>query len=253
MMARADAGDVVPATEQDLDVILGWLEREHQEEGEGFWDNRARIRQALGQGKLWVLCVAGEAVAFQAFEGLVGIVNVRKDKQRHGLGTALFEASLERAMATGVNVMVGECAPATSLSFWEECGFTRYFDDGRRGAVLVYRALRRRLDVPEDLPRVRVKVSFFPDLVLSDPSVAPIAEHVVSAGRWDDGGLTLEERVVGVTLGLPGDGDLVVKIEVNSRVRYFGKAKRDAAELIGVQRDPQLTCYVIDELELPEH
>ena len=221
MTERADAGAVVPATEQDLDAILGWLEREHREDGEGFWDNRARIREALGQGKLWVRRAGGEAVAFQAFEGEVGIVNVRKDMQRQGLGTALFEASLERAMASGVNVLVGECAPASSLSFWERHGFTRYHDRGRRGAILVYRVLRRRLDVPEELPRVRVKVSFFPDLVLSDPSVAPIAEHVVSAGRWDDGGLTLEER--------------------------------DAAEFIGVQRDPKLTCYVIDELELPEH
>jgi hypothetical protein len=35
--------DVVKATQADLDYILGWLEREHEEDGEGFWCNKRLI------------------------------------------------------------------------------------------------------------------------------------------------------------------------------------------------------------------
>ena len=39
--------EVLPATENDLKVILGWLEREYEEDEEGFWSNRCMITRSF--------------------------------------------------------------------------------------------------------------------------------------------------------------------------------------------------------------
>lgn len=85
-----------------------------------------------------------------------------------------------------------------------------------------------------------------------DPSSETLAVHTVPAGRWDDGLLSLERRIVGVTLGLRAGSDLVMRIEVDGREIYFGKAKRDQALDIGVQQHDAGTCFYIDEVEPPE-
>ena len=58
--------EVLPATENDLKVILGWLEREYEEDEEGFWSNRCTITRSFREeGDLWVISKDGEAAAFQ--------------------------------------------------------------------------------------------------------------------------------------------------------------------------------------------
>ena len=56
---------VVKATPADLTTVLGWLEREYDDDGEGFWCNRRLIERALDDGDLWAIRGAGDAVAFQ--------------------------------------------------------------------------------------------------------------------------------------------------------------------------------------------
>ena len=47
--------EVLLATENDLKVILGWLEREYEEDEEGFWSNRCTITRSFREeGDLWV-------------------------------------------------------------------------------------------------------------------------------------------------------------------------------------------------------
>ena len=58
--------EVLPATENDLKVILGWLEREYEEDEEGFWSNRCMITRSFREDRdLWMIRKDCEAVAFQ--------------------------------------------------------------------------------------------------------------------------------------------------------------------------------------------
>jgi hypothetical protein len=54
--------EVVKATPADLAAVLAWLEREYEEDGEGFWCNRRIIDNALEHGDLWVIRRGDEPV-----------------------------------------------------------------------------------------------------------------------------------------------------------------------------------------------
>lgn len=127
--------EVVEATQGDLEHSLTWLKDEFNRYGEGFWVNESLIRSCFSNGELWVVREAGQAVAFHAEGYNDPIVCVRKDMQRRGYGTALAHAWFDRARRDGVNVLVGECMPQSSLPFWEKLGFTVYRGpDERAGA-----------------------------------------------------------------------------------------------------------------------
>ena len=54
-MRTKDHEEVVQATKVDLSVILGWLEHEYQEDGNGFWCNRRVITKGLEKRNLWMI------------------------------------------------------------------------------------------------------------------------------------------------------------------------------------------------------
>jgi GNAT superfamily N-acetyltransferase len=241
---------VEKATQDDLDAILGWLELEYTESGEGFWCNRSVIRGSLKAANLWVIRRDGKAVAFQVGDYAADIACVRKDMQREGLGTELFEASLARAIRDNVNLLSGECSPRTSLPFWEKHGFERYGDVGDWFNVNVRRILQRQLEIPTDRPSVEATISFYPESAsYSHDDVEPVAVHKVRGARLDDGSVKLERRVIGV-MGDATDGDLVVKIVVDGVQRCFCKAKYPKAKEAGVQHDYRGGTFYVDVVEL---
>ena len=245
--------DVVKANPADLATVLGWLEREYAEDGDGFWCNRSIIERSLEYDDLWVIRQDGEAVAFQVGDYAADIVSVRKDWRRKGLGDTLFAASLERAAADNVNVLSIECAPRSSWTFWQRHGFERYGDMGEWGKVTARRILPRAFDIPPDLPPATVVVGFYPEAATyGRGEVAPIAVHELRGGRLDDGAIMLERRVIGLIDGEPEGKNLVVKIEVDGEQRCFCKAKYDEAEESGVIHDRKGGAYYIDFVEACE-
>jgi GNAT superfamily N-acetyltransferase len=122
---RPSADDVVLGTEADRDHVLGWLEREFTDGVNGFWYNRGIVAKAHADGDFYVIKDGDEAVAFQVGHYGADIINVRKDRQGEGFGTAPLEASVARACRDNVNVLDVECAPRSSLAFWEKHGFER--------------------------------------------------------------------------------------------------------------------------------
>ena len=47
--------EVLQATKGDLRMVLGWLERKYQEDGEGFWSNKSVVIQSFEDSELWVI------------------------------------------------------------------------------------------------------------------------------------------------------------------------------------------------------
>jgi GNAT superfamily N-acetyltransferase len=237
---------VEKATGDDLDAILGWLEREYAEDdGEGFWCNRTIIERSLERGDLWVIRHDGEAVAFQVSDHAADIACVRKDRQRQGLGTELFKASLARAIRDDVVVLAGECAPRTSLPFWQKHGFVRYGDMSEWAPITVRLVLQRSHAIPQDRPTVEVTIGFYPEAATYRDNVPPIAVHSLRGARLDSGVIMLERRVIGVRSDEP-NGDLAVKIEVDGVQRCFCKAKYDKAVEAGVQPDRDGRAFYVD-------
>lgn len=237
------------ATSDDLGVVLGWLEREYREDGEGFWCNRRIIERALDVD-LWVIRRDGEAVAFQVGDYAADIVSVRKPYRRQGLGDALFAASLERATRDNVNVLSIECMPRTSWSFWQRHGFERYGDLSEWGKITARRVLGRAFDLPRDLQSVDVEVAFYPEAAsYGRGAVAPVAQHRVCGVRLDDGAVLLERRVIGLCDAEPEGKDLVVRIEVDGVLRCFCKAKYEEAEDAGVVRDWKGGAFYLDTVK----
>ncbi len=233
------ASDVKKARPEDLAVILDWLKREYDEDGSGFWSNRNIITRALEEtDDLWVIRRGQQAVAFQVGDHAADIVSVRKDLRGSGYGTALFEASLQRAMRHEVNVLEGECSPRSSLTYWQGHGFEQYQDRNRPHQVMLRRILPRLYDLPPQAPRVEVIISFYPEEAqyYGRPHVEPVARHHVIGARLADGSIQLERRVLGLSDDEPEGGDLTVKVEVDGEERCFCKAKYEEAAGVGIRR-----------------
>jgi GNAT superfamily N-acetyltransferase len=240
--------EVVKATQADLDYILGWLEREHKEEGGGFWCNKRLIISALETDELTVIREDGKAVAFQVGNRAPEITSVRKDRQGQGYGTALFKAGLRRAIDEGLNVLNITCAPASSWAFWRRFGFEAIGPVHAWGEVKARRILERRHELPEGEP-ADVQIAFYPKEVTygRDEPVEPYAVHRPQAVRLSDGTIALEQRVIGMK---PDGiwGDLVIRIIVDGEERCFCKAKYDEAEAAGVIRNRLDGTYYLDQI-----
>lgn len=241
--------EVVKATPEDLAIVLGWLEREYEEDGEGFWSNRGIIERAQGED-LWVIRRDGAAVAVQVGDYAADIVSVRKEFRRQGLGDALFAASLERAARDDVNVLSIECTPRTSWTFWRRHGFERYGDRSEWGKITARRVLSKSFDLPGDVPSVNVVVGFYPEAAIyGRGEVAPVAEHHVRGVQLVDGTVLLERRLIGLCDAELERKDLVVRIEVAGALRCFCKAKYEEAEEAGVMRDWKGGAFYLDAVE----
>jgi GNAT superfamily N-acetyltransferase len=242
--------EIVKATAADLAAVLGWLEREFEQDSEGFWCNRRVIDAALEHGDLWVIRRDDEPVAVQVGDYAPSIVSVRKDCRRQGLGDAMFAASLQRAIDDNVNVLSIECSPRSSWPFWQRHGFERFGDLSEWGTITARRILPRSFDIPADLPSADVTIGFYPEAATyGRGEVKAIASHRLCGGRLDDGAILLERRVIGLTDDEPEGKNLVVKIEVDGEDRCFCKAKYEEAEDAGVTHDWRGGAYYIDAIE----
>lgn len=228
--------DVDAATADDLAAILRWLQREYECDNEGFWCNRDIISKALQDGALYVIRLNGEAVAYQVGMYAADIANVRQDLKCRGYGTALFEASFDRAYRDEVNVLAGQCMPTDSLPFWERCGFQRYPDRHRPNDILVRRFVERTFILPEG-PRIAVEIVFYPEGAVHGVSVGPVVAHCATGARLDDGSIQLDHRAIGAKVDEPEGRDLVIRIVIDGQPLCQTKAKYDEAKKLGVVED----------------
>src|SRR3546814_11178837 len=92
-----------------------------------------------------------------------------------------------------------------------------------------YIVLSKTVVLPAGLPRVKVRISFFPEGVLYDKvKPAPLSVWEPEAVRLLDGTIEIGQRVVGFQR-YGANGDLVVATVVDGKQVFFDKAKRDRA------------------------
>ena len=244
-MARPTKRDVIKATQADLDAVLHWLKCEYEVDHDGLWSNENIIRDSFKDDHLWVIRRDGMAVALQVGDCSPDIFCVRKDCQKQGLGTALLEALIDRAMLADILVLFGVCSPRTSLPFWEKHGFERYGNMGEVALVNVRLLLpSRSVELPRDLPKVDVVISFYPEAAIhKQANVEPWKVYPVRGARDVHGTVWLEHCVVGLEDVKRGQC-LAVKIEIEGIVRYFGEANCSEANAAGVEKDQHGVFYV---------
>ena len=241
---------VETANLDDVEHILQWLLAEYKQDEFGFWSNRGIIERAQTEGELWVIRIDGDPVAFQVGHYSADIVSVHQKHKRRGLGTALFKASLERAYRDDVNVLSGECEPRTSFPYWQKRGFIRYGNIGDYDDVTVYQVLHRNLPTPQGLPAIDVKIGFFTESALYSEGVNPFAEYHLSGFETGNSVVALDRRAIGPRLLVDNGKDVAVKINIDGKKIYFGKAKYDEAESFGVKEDYHGGAFYIDSINL---
>lgn len=114
------------ATDEDFAFIETWLHAEHVLFGTGFWNNRPQIARAHFEGRLLVLRVHGNAVAFHnQGETLCtdSIFAVHPNWRRAGLGTTFAEHLIEKATESGTAMLEINCSSTGSEPFWHALGF----------------------------------------------------------------------------------------------------------------------------------
>lgn len=236
---------VVRGTHEDAAEILRWLKAVFDVDHDGFWHNRNIVERAVDAEELWVIREDDRAVAFLVGNYAPDIINVRQDRQRRGLGEALFAAALARAEVANVVVLNITCMPPTSLPFWRRMGFEPIGPIPEWQEVPARRILGRTFALPADLPRVTVEIGFYPERAVHVDGVEPFELQTVSGAVATRGEIAVERRVIGLS---PDAGDLVVKLVVDDKVLCFDKAKYPGPEALGFWRTPD-GAFVIDVVE----
>lgn len=228
------------STDEDIEVIHRWLARQEADGVHGtFLCNWTITLERHKDGELLVYIdpATGEAIAYQ-WGNLVrsGILEVRSDRRRQGIGEAMVRHRLAEAFDHNEDLLVIQCKPISSIPFWRRMGFETV--QGERGNTYGYRVLRRQLNLPAEGRPVAVSIEWFPESRKWDRGTVATGTFTPAAVQTLDGDVHLAERVHSFD-GLPGQprtGDVVVRIIVAGEERYFDKAKYDEAGWVGVQR-----------------
>lgn len=121
------------ATKSDIRTVFGWLIETKQKndtfdlgvsEVDGFFRNWKFIRGDYHAGLVEVAVIDNVPVAFcTGTANQIEILEVKPSFRGRGIGKAFARHRLDRAYKAGVKALSLECAPASSLPFWESIGF----------------------------------------------------------------------------------------------------------------------------------
>jgi GNAT superfamily N-acetyltransferase len=236
--AVVNMGTIRQSTNSDLEAIRSWL---HQEEAAGVRDtflcNWAIIERCHDEGSLTVYVddVSGLPVAFQ-LNGLTdpGILQVRSDMRRRGIGKQLVEHCVRKAIEEDECFLMIECKPESSIPFWTEMGFILYGEQAERKRA--YRILPKRHVLPTTGIPIDVTVRYYPEDRKWNGGLMPYETSVPTAVRTPDGIIHLSERVSFCQTIHPDGRDPVVEITIDGQRRYLGKAKYPEANKLGIRR-----------------
>jgi len=247
MSAKTTNQVIRHSTNRDIREIKKWLFCDAQSTEGTFRCNWNLIEKSHKNGDLivYVESKSDTAVAYQ-FGSLCcpGILEVRRDMRRKGIGRKLVEYRIAEAYASDECLLHIQCTPATSIPFWQRIGFTLI--KSKSGEQFAYRILEKKHIVPANGKTVNVKIRFFPEDKKWDRKIRAYSVAKPPAVRTSDGVIHLNERVSLFNLLHPDCRDVVVEIKVAGQCWYCNKAKYPEAEQIGVKSC--LNGFFIDQL-----
>ena len=232
-----------PAAERDLASIETWLRLEREQTGEGFYCNWSIIEKGFGAGHLFVLGAQGDVLGF-VLDAPYGpdILEVRPDARGAGRGRQLAQAAIATAFERGISVIEIDCAPDTSIPFWQKMGFTVvYGRAGNGGGVYAFKVLERQFKLAADA-QTSFGISFYSESSWHGPSAKPFRSYAGAAAPLARGVLQLPERAICYTSDIRNLCDCVVCIVVEGRTVFEGRVKY--AEAFGAMRDAGDNYYL---------
>lgn len=252
---------IVPATEELIAEVEAWLDAEETEyqTAKATWEKNGRQGEKPRRGfrcnwdsvkKGWrerdrnvdVLLVDGKAIGFL---NNTDILEIAPAYRGMGYGALLSDFMLKRAFDEGHSFVDIEIAPEEAVGFWIKQGFTIHSDTWSE--ILAHRKLVRALPLG-DGKRVSVRIEYYRE----DAAYGGGSPFSVFQGEGEllpNGSIQLPERVHGTDYTLRSNIDNHVRIVVEGKERYFGRAKYGAAH--GAARDP-LGLHYIDRIILAD-
>lgn len=231
---------VRPACDSDLPPIHEWLlEEKSLGSRDSFlcnWEQTVRWHER-GLVNVCVDKHSAQVVGYQSNDlTSPGILEVRRDFRRLGVGKALVKHRVLEVRKQNECMLYIQCTPESSLPFWRAMGFIPIAVKGWGDSIYAYKILSQRHRLSKKGTPVKVEISIF--LESKRSGLKPYSKVRPQAVRTPAGLIQLAERVVCFerlyeNLGL---GDPYFKILVNGRILFNDKAKRDQAELLGIQR-----------------
>jgi GNAT superfamily N-acetyltransferase len=247
---RKPRSSIRRSTDADMENIYAWLVAEEEREVAGNFLCNWELTKKNHQLKRLLIYIDGASqfpVAYQ-WGGLIhsGILQVREDMRGKGIGAKLVARRIAEAYRKNECILLIQCQPASSIPFWKKMGFTLL---GQSSQHYAYRILELKFPLPENSQSVNVAIRFYPEELLWDKSAKPYICFSPSAAVTQNGVVHLSERVAFFEVLYIENmlRDVVVEIEVNGEVLFCDKAKREAANSIGLKRC--LNGFFIDKIQ----
>lgn len=240
-------------SQSDIDELLRWLEAEYISTGEGHWSNRDLIQEAYVEQQLTVITHADAVVGFAAGRFGLDLISVKSANQRRGIGRMLVEYLINRARDQDIPVLRVQCAPSSSLPFWERMGFELYGQaTNDEKSPLVRMILAKDLQLPVHGTPAHAEIAYLSELALHQPIARhrPITCYRPPALIANDGVIHLGQRCIGPDL-IDTANDLVLRITIDGKLLYLDKAKYPEAKALGVRIHCVTGDYYLDRVVLP--
>ncbi len=235
MNARGGKSRIRKSTNADLQAIHTWLVEQDARKIHGtFLCNWIQTKETHKEEKLLVY-IDGESEQPVAYLwDNLGILEVRHDMRRKGIGRKLVEHRIKRAIKDNECFLYIQCKPASSVPFWQRMGFTLLAPENEN--TYAYRFLEKEHQLPPDGVPVNVTIRFFPEDRKWNKNIPAHCVTTPDAVKTPDGIIRLAKRVACFTDPRQNSGDLVIEIEVAGRILVCDKSKYPVARDLGVQR-----------------
>ncbi len=229
-----------PSNSGDLLKIYDWLSEQERKGVQTFLCNWNLTKDTHERGEL-IVAVSNDTPIAYIFRDF-GILEVKADYRRKGIGTRLVNYALNLLMKSGELYVRIECTPSTSIPFWKKMGFTLYDEK------FAYKLLEKKTDIPPGGIPIKVQICFYPANKKWNTEVQPIEVFQPKAYKFPDNVIYLEERISIFSDQQIWDGDPVIGIWVSDNELYLNKAKYGEAKQLGVLNGSRV--FTVEKIRL---